>query len=217
MKTYSLLIFDFDGTLVDTLPDIAHYANDILSRYGYHGRPIEEVESVIGWGVHELFTGLIPELAGRRQTLDEMVAAFKEDYTKDPVRSTKAFGGVVEMLEGPLGHVRKAIVTNKPEAMTRRILERLDLTRHFERIIGQTEGGPLKPDPESTLAVIREAAVSPARTVFIGDSMVDRRTAKNAGIDFVWMSHGYDNSPAGLPGIHCMDSARQWSLLVEPE
>ncbi|HXV18839.1 MAG TPA: HAD hydrolase-like protein, partial [Candidatus Omnitrophota bacterium] len=132
MKKYKLLVFDFDGTLVDTAPDIALHANDVLKRYGFDCHTVERVKSAVGHGVHELLKGLSSGFGGDAAKLEEAVHLFKKLYWAHPVVKTVPYPGVETSLSGPLKVFKKAIVTNKPHELTQKILERLSMKRYFD-------------------------------------------------------------------------------------
>ncbi len=213
MKKYDLLIFDLDGTLVDTLEDIAYHANSVLAEHDLPMRTIAEVRRAIGWGVHELLLELAPGLGHDAARLEAAVDLFKKKYREEPVIKTDAFDGVRRILEGPLSKTKKAIVTNKPQDITEQILSTLGLAKHFEMTIGMHAGFLPKPDPSSILHVMGSLAVLPEKTVFVGDSEVDAFAALNAGIDFAWVSYGYDR-PREMRAIAQFSCANQWQSLV---
>ncbi len=214
MKKYKLILFDFDGTLVDTVADIAYYANAVLSDYGFRERPVAEVRKAIGWGVHELLKGLTPEAPLDGERLEQAVDLFKKKYREKPVRLTKPFPHVTAMLEGPLAAVSKAIVTNKPQDITGQILKELGLDRHFLMTIGTNAGFPPKPDSSGTLHVMKTLSFPPEAVVYVGDSGVDAALAENAGIDFAWVSYGYDRPEKGGHAF-TFSSAQEWGRLLE--
>jgi phosphoglycolate phosphatase len=210
---YQLLLFDFDGTLVDTVSDIGHYANQILKSRGYPRASIPDVKHAVGWGVHELLQILAPGFRSDPSDLEKAVEEFKAAYRARPVRVTKPFPFVDEMLAGPLKKARRAIVTNKPQDITLRILDELDLAKYFEAVIGVGGDFPPKPDPSSVLHLIGRAGVAKERTLYIGDSCVDAETSALAGIDFAWMSYGYQ-ALGDAPAKFRFDSAAEWEKLV---
>ncbi len=215
MKGYPLVIFDFDGTLVDTAPDIAHYANVILADYGYAPCGLREVKNAIGKGVHELLKGLAPGFGDHPDKLERAVVEFRARYSENPVLSTKPYPHVVRMLEGSLGAARKAIATNKPQDITERILKILSLDRHFEMVIGMGSPFPPKPDPASLEHIVGRFGVKKGEAVLVGDSAVDAEAARRAGIDFVWMEYGYDASPGMDSAVkNRFSSASKWAFLA---
>ncbi len=189
---YSLIIFDFDGTLVDTVEDIAFHANAVLEEYGQPVREVDVVRQAVGHGVHELLKGIAPYFNNKEEELERAVASFKRRYGLEPVRHTKPYPGALEALKGPLAGAKKAIITNKPHDLTEAILLTLGLREFFEIVIGTGIGYPLKPDPGSVNEVRARLSASRAQTAFVGDSRVDYETAANAGVDFYWASYGYD-------------------------
>jgi phosphoglycolate phosphatase len=210
MKSYHLVIFDFDGTLVDTLQDIAYYANLVLREFGSMDRSPDDVKKAIGWGVRELFSNLSPELGRDPGRLEEAVARFRKYYNENPVRATRPMPGVREALAGPLEDVKKAIITNKPQDVTKSILKQLKLEAYFDPVIGMHGSYPPKPDPASTFFTMQFHGVVPNETVLIGDSRVDFETARAAGVDFIWMTNGYDDSLKGERAVTRFPSAWGW-------
>ena len=212
-KKYQLILFDFDGTLVDTAPDIALYANRVLEEYGYSKKSLEEVKGGVGRGVHELMKDLAPPFGEKPQELDEAVARFKKYYWDRPVVQTRPFRGVREVLAGDLAPVKKAIVTNKPESLALKILEELSMVHFFDKVIGLDAGYPPKPDPTSVREILKELNVEAAQTVLIGDSKIDAETCQNSGIDFVWVDYGYDTIDGYQP-VETFSSPQSWGKLA---
>jgi phosphoglycolate phosphatase len=213
MKKYSLLLFDFDGTLVDTVGDIAYYVNRVLAEAGYSRHDVEEVKRAIGLGVHELFHGLEPKLELGTQRLEQMVESFKAQYRMKPVRETKPYPHVLEMLAGKLADTPKAIVTNKPQDITEQILRELGMSHHFQYLIGMHAGYPPKPDPAAMEFIIAKLDQPKNGVVYLGDSRVDSMTCQNAAVDFVWMDYGYDHLEADNY-LHRFSSALDWAKLI---
>ena len=212
MKKYELIIFDFDGTLVDTMGDIAHYANRTLVRYGYSQRQTKEVQRAVGWGVHELLKKLEPDFGRDEARLEEAVIFFKNAYQKNPVHSTVAYQYVKEMLGGPLNGINKAIVTNKPQEITMAILKELKLDPYFLMVIGINAGFPPKPDPAAAHHIMQALKTSPDKTLFIGDSGIDGETSQNAGVDFGWVDYGYHELMETKP-LFRFSNAAEWATI----
>ena len=210
---YRLILFDFDGTLVDTVSDIAFYVNEVLRERGFASVSVESVKGAVGWGVHELLKTLAPGFAEDPEGLDRSVERFKTAYRARPVRVTRPFPYVVDMLKGPLKNTKKAIVTNKPQDITLRVLEELKLGGYFEAVIGTQADFPPKPDPSASLHVMGSMGVPREETIYIGDSRVDAETSVKAGIDFGWVDYGYQG-PGDLTPHHTFSSAAQWGRLV---
>ena len=202
-KRYRLLIFDFDGTLVDTAPDIERAANKVLGDRGFPARGLDDVKTAIGKGVHELLRKLTAPRPLESGDLETATQEFKTYYRDHLLDHSRIYPGVVETLEGPLRGVKKAIVTNKPQDLTMRILEELRLTSFFERTIGTGAEFRAKPDPEAVRFVGDDLGIGADETILIGDSSVDCRTAQNAGIDFAWVKYGYED---------VLEAAAQWTF-----
>lgn len=212
-KKYDLLVFDFDGTLVHTITDIAYYANFTLSAFGYPEHPEAAVQKAVGWGVHELLKKLEPDFVSDAARLEEAVAFFKKHYEEIPARFAEPYPHVREMLSGPLAAVKKAILTNKPQEITLRILRELDIDVYFEGIVGLHAGFPPKPDPAGMLHLMKKLGVSPEKTLFVGDSGVDAETSRNAGVDFGFVEYGYDADAGQSPAFR-FKNAGEWAKLV---
>ena len=210
---YKLLLFDLDGTLVDTVGDIAHYVNEVLLERNHKPVSVIQVKEAIGWGVHELLKILAPDFCADPEGLERAAESFKDRYKSTPVLKTRPFPGVAEALEGPLKKTHKAIVTNKPQDIALRVLDTLQLRHCFEEVIGTLGDFPPKPDPTSCLHLMRRFGVTPDATVYIGDSSVDAETSVAAGIDFAWMEHGYQ--PAGnIVPRYRFSGAAEWKGLI---
>lgn len=210
---YRLILFDFDGTLVDTVGDIAYHANCVLVKRGYEACSIARVKEAVGWGVHELFKCLAPAVGEDPAGLDEAVDEFKRAYRAQPVRETLPFPGVVGMLEGPLGKTLKAIVTNKPQDITLRILDELGIARFFKHVIGMHEGFPPKPDPAGIREMMDRFGADAGSTVYVGDSCVDAETSLAAGVDFAYVEYGYQALKGYEPAFR-FSSAAEWRALA---
>lgn len=208
------MIFDFDGTLVDTAPDIAYHANAVLKKYRFKTRSLSAVKKAIGHGVHELLKDLGFE--GNEAALEAAVLEFKKKYTQEPVLTTTPYPHVRRMLSGPLKKIRKTIITNKPQALTDKILDHLDLGKFFELVIGEGGEYPRKPDPASVRHTLRRFKARPERTVLIGDSQVDYDTADRAGIDFIHVRYGYDVSFRPQK-VRRVESAADWLKALNAE
>lgn len=213
---YDLIIFDLDGTLVDTAPDIMASANWVMLKTGYPQRNLIEVKHAIGRGVHELLNQLSsgtdrPALEG--DALEEACGIYREHYVNNLVVDSKEFDGVTEMLRGPLRNARKAIVTNKPHVLTDRLLKEVGFEGIFDPVIGTGWKYAAKPSGEGVLAAAAHHGVRPDRTILIGDSEIDRQTAVNAGIHFGWVSYGYDTVTRD-GSFRVFDNPRQWEELA---
>ena len=187
------IIFDFDGTLVDTAPDIASSVNAVFSAAGFRRRSVTEVEQAIGSGVRELMRRLLRSESREEEVFRSAVTAFRRHYAAHLVVQSRPYPGVREQLGGRLKPFRKAVVTNKPHDMTVEILERLGLSEFFDGVIGTGGGFPPKPDPSAVRHILARWGVGPGRAILIGDSAVDLETAREAGTAFAWVTYGYEH------------------------
>ncbi|MFQ5330336.1 MAG: HAD family hydrolase [Thermodesulfobacteriota bacterium] len=185
-----LLIFDLDGTLIDSSEDIAWSVNRTLERLGIVPLPHGVILSYIGWGVKMLLEQALPE--DRKELLNEAKGIFLDLYSRHLTVKTRPYPGVEETLHDLHGRgLKMAIVTNKPVAFTREILDTLSLTPLFTPILGGDSVRRKKPHPESAETVLRSHSLSPAYALFIGDSRIDIETGKAACIDTIGAAYGF--------------------------
>lgn len=190
------VIFDLDGTLIDSLADIAASLNHALAELGQPTRTIDEVRGLVGYGASELVRGaLAPE---RRDALfEDVLARYRARYRTHLVVETRPYEGVEEMLEAlEVRGVAKAILTNKPHAASREITEALLGRFRWDAVIGQREGVPHKPDPAGALEIARALGAPPSAFYFVGDGDTDMRTARNAGMEAVGCLWGFRDRAA---------------------
>jgi len=187
MKPIRLIIFDLDGTLVNTLEDIAHSVNFTLGRLG---RPLlhrDTVRQYVGDGMEMLLTRA---LGGYTGLLEEAKGIYMVHQSGNLVVSSRLYPGVKETLE----HFRSlpmAVVTNKTLEFSEPLLEQLGIRPYFSMIIGADAGLPLKPAPDAFLSIMRNLAVPKERTVVVGDGTTDIRAGKAAGITTCAVTYGF--------------------------
>lgn len=191
MNGNKTVIFDLDGTLLDTLPDIAENINIMLKHYGYPERSYAEMRKFIGCGARNLVKDSIGVPLSEKE-LDERLAYYNEIYTASSSPATKLFDGVAEMLEGLKARGYKiAVLTNKPQATTDRVVKEHLSRAGFDLVVGQREGVKIKPDKEAALYIMKTLGASPENTYMVGDGETDVMTAVNAGIHGVAVLWGY--------------------------
>jgi phosphoglycolate phosphatase len=193
-----LLVFDLDGTLVDTAPDLVDTLNAVFEREGMPPVPYEEARMMIGGGAKAMLVrGL--ETEGRAVTaelLDRLFGDFLAYYASHIAVRSRPFPGLVEALDllSARGH-RFAVCTNKLESLSVLLLNELGLAERFEAICGQDTFGIQKPDPEILRRTIASAGGVAGKAVMIGDSATDIRTARAAGIPVIAVDFGYSERP----------------------
>ncbi len=187
---YKLLICDLDGTLVDTVGDIADALNAALSNASHGARHDDAaVRAMIGEGAHELMKKASAWEVGAK--LDGLTADFLARYSARLVARTVPYPGVVDALTKITSKIPAAVATNKPGGHSREILDRLNLSRFFFRVLGADDVARRKPDPEMVHAILAEAKVAPKDALYVGDSLIDAETARAAGVDLCLVSYGY--------------------------
>jgi excinuclease ABC subunit C len=192
-----LIIFDLDGTLVDTFHDIAAAANHGLSLLGRPEQDLDLIVSRVGGGGRNLMAKCLGEGATDDE-IDRAFAGWKEYYLAHPCVHARPYPGVRETLEAMRRRgVRLAVLSNKLHELTVEILHRLELSEYFDAIQGETPSKPRKPDPGEILRWIEEYGLSRDEVVMVGDGEADVRVARNAGVGLVAVSYGV-NSEASL-------------------
>lgn len=186
-RVYDLFIFDLDGTLIDSVGDIADSLNETLAEYGLPPYDDARVAGFIGSGVKELIRRALP--ARMHAELDEVVARYRARYLKWPTRRTTLYLGVKPTLERLPGE--KAVATNKPGALARRILDELGVAGQFAAVLGEDDVGRTKPDPLIVDLLRGKSGATKRRTLYVGDSLVDADTADAAGVDLALVTYGY--------------------------
>ncbi len=185
-----LIVFDLDGTLVDSQRDLAESANDMLAHYGAPPLAVSDVAAMVGDGARQL---VARALAAASVNADPSTALekFLSFYSRRLLVHTKPYARIPETVRVLSERATLAVLTNKPEALSRRLLEHFDLSRHFAWVIGGDSGFARKPDPAALSYLIRSAAVGPSSSIMIGDSMVDVETARGAGSHVCVASYGF--------------------------
>jgi phosphoglycolate phosphatase len=194
-----LAIFDLDGTLVDSRRDLTDASNDMLGSFGAAPLAEEQVVAMVGEGAATLVARL---LAARELDVapNEALARFLDAYDRRLLNHTRPYEGIPLVLDELSAFASLAVLTNKPSAATIRVLEGLDLHRRFSAVIGGDSPYGRKPAPAGVHALIASAADRQERTVLVGDSAIDVRTARAAGVHVCVARYGFGFSamPADL-------------------
>lgn len=191
------VVFDLDGTLIDSAPDLQAAINRILAEAGRGPLAVEAVKAMVGDGVPKLVERAFAATGGLPDDMAAWVARFGEDYENCGFPLTHPFAGTLAVLAQlrdaglPL-----ALCTNKPQVATEEILERLGLAGFFGAVIGgDAVPGMRKPHPGHLLAAIKALGVEPARSVMVGDHLNDLSCARGAGMPVVLCAYGYSRTP----------------------
>lgn len=192
---YRHMVFDLDGTLVDSLTDIANAANHVLTQLGLAPLSIDVVRSYIGDGARVLLQRALGERYQSR--VDEALALFLPRYTQHLLDHTRTYDGIPEALaELSMAGVVLTVLTNKPEGMARAILQGLDLAGYFTIVVGGDSLPQKKPDPAGLHHIRKLSGAAPATMLLVGDTPVDLVTARAAQVAFCGVGWGF--APAAL-------------------
>ncbi|MEE1045029.1 MAG: HAD family hydrolase [Olegusella sp.] len=187
---YTTAIFDMDGTILDTLDDLADSVNYALGLHGMPASPRPEVRQHLGNGMDYLIAHSVP--AGTSHELEQQVLAeFKADYAKRCVVKTAPYPGILDLMaELRRRGIARAVVSNKGDFAVQELVERY-FPGVFDAAVGERKGVRRKPAPDTVYAVMDELGADPVDTVYIGDSEVDVETARNAGIACIAVDWGF--------------------------
>jgi phosphoglycolate phosphatase len=181
--TYRAVIFDLDGTLLDTLADIGRAANEVLARLDFPTHPLDAYRYFVGDGVGMLFTKALPAGAVREDVLARCGAEFREAYGRGWNVETRVYDGVPELLDELANRGRKlAVLSNKPDSFTKDCVRHYLSAWRFEAVLGQREGVPRKPDPAAAGEILNQLATPAEQVLYLGDTAVDMQTARAAGV-----------------------------------
>lgn len=193
IKRNKAVIFDLDGTLIDSVPDIAENINIMLKKFGYKPLSEEEVKSHVGHGARNLVKDCIG-LPLTDNELDERLAFYNEKYTASGSPHTRLFDGVKDMLARlKAAGFKTAILTNKPQETTDNVVQNYMSDMGFDKIVGQSGSVKCKPDKTATLAILNEFDVLPENAYFVGDGDADVQTALNSGVNGIFVLWGYSS------------------------
>ena len=185
-----LVVFDLDGTLIDSRLDLAASANRLLEEFGARPLSVAQVVSMVGEGARVL-VGRVLDAAEVTADRDVAMRRFLEIYDEHLVDETRLYDGVLDTLQALDGRVAMALLTNKPRHHSVRILEALGVRSFFAEVIGGDEAWPRKPDPGALQHLMASAGATPRTTIMVGDSMVDVETARRASAGICIAQYGF--------------------------
>lgn len=187
-----LVIFDLDGTLLNTIEDLGHAANYALEQNGYATHAIASYPFFVGNGVKKLIERVLPEDCRDADTVSKILKDFKDYYNDHSFDYTKPYDGIPELL-ADLRHkgVKVAVASNKYQTAVESIIAHFFPSVDFAAVEGQKDGVKTKPDPSIVFQILAKAKAPKADALFVGDSGVDMETARRACIDSVGVSWGF--------------------------
>ena len=189
---YYAVIFDLDGTLADTLEDIADTMNRTLATFGYPTHEYDAYRYFVGNGLRNLVTQCLPESCRTDEIIKTCFDRMIADYERNYINKTKLYDGCPELLDSLSSHhIKLAVLSNKADSITQKICNQLLGNWKFDVILGANELFPRKPNPQSALFIAEKMGVMPANVCYIGDSDVDMKTAIAAGFYPVGAGWGF--------------------------
>ncbi|RIJ22105.1 HAD family hydrolase [Henriciella barbarensis] len=204
------IVFDLDGTLVDTAPDLHIALNHCLSEAGFESVPFESIRHMIGQGAKAMIEkGLAFQGVSQATTeVEPLWQSFLDYYEANICSKSRPFKDATRSLEAltEMG-ATLAICTNKTQHLAETLIGKLGLTSHFASICGADSVPQKKPSGEHILYTVDRANGSPAKAIMIGDSQTDERAARNAGLPFVYVTFGYGPAPEQWDDTRCRASS----------
>ena len=216
MKKYDTVIFDLDGTLLNTLEDLADAVNFVMRKNHYPQRTIEEVRRFVGNGIRRLMELAVPENISETE-FEQVFEEFKNYYTEHCQIKTCAYDGVMPLLKHLYENgYAMAIVSNKNHAAVCELND-IYFKDYIEVAIGQKDGIRKKPAPDTVVQALKELGKTKERAVYVGDSEVDFATAKNSEMDCVLVTWGFRNSEElkEFWPVAFVDTAEQLQMILE--
>jgi phosphoglycolate phosphatase len=205
---YDACIFDLDGTLLNTLPDLVMLTNRALAEAGFPSRTQAEILSYVGNGARALMNQAVPQTADPA-AVEEALARWKELYPEYGHKRTAPYPGIVDALKILKAHgLKLAVLSNKFDAATREVIDRY-LPGIFQVVHGECDEIPRKPDPTGLLRTVRELDAIPARSVYIGDAPGDMLVARAAGTFALGVGWGYRS-------VEDLEKARANAVIADP-
>ncbi|MDI6845885.1 MAG: HAD family hydrolase [Candidatus Saccharicenans sp.] len=176
------VIFDLDGTLLNTIEDITRTLNLVLTRHGFRQYSEEDCKLMVGEGMEVLIKRAVPEIADNPEAIQEIIREYRQEYTRTYRENSRPYPEIPEVLMAlKKAGVKMAVLSNKSHEFTTRMTSEL-LPVEFDLILGAQPGLPVKPDPEPLRVVLEKLGLQPEEVVYVGDTSVDMETARAAGV-----------------------------------
>lgn len=197
---FKAVLFDLDGTLLNTLDDIADSMNSILIKSGYPAHPVDSYKKFVGDGMENLIKRVLPGAFHKPEIIEDLVGQMKEEYSKRQDIKTRPYPGIRELLENlTRQNIRLSILSNKPDEMTKSVVSHYFPEKPFDIVMGQKDGSPQKPDPFGALEIADFLQINPKEFLYLGDTDTDMKTAASAGmypVGVLWGFRSYEELKA---------------------
>lgn len=189
---YKAVIFDLDGTLLNTIEDLANSMNAVLAREGFPTHDVEAYKYFVGNGMRNLVKRALPEDCRSEEQVDRYLEAMKQEYSLRWDEKTQPYEGIPELLDRlkEMG-IKTAVLSNKPHEFTKLTISRILSRWEFDAVLGERPSVPRKPDPAGALEIVRLLGLSPDEFLYVGDTGTDMETACAAGIYAVGALWGF--------------------------
>ncbi len=186
-------LFDLDGTLVDSLQDIANAMNEVLQHRHFDTHPLEAYNTFVGDGMEELIRRVLPtEIEPCSRLIEAMVLEMKTAYALHWREHAFPYAGIREMLAALIASdIRVGILSNKPDDFVREMVAFVFPEIKFETVRGVTVGGPIKPSPDGAIAILADWGLEPSEVLYVGDTNTDMATGKNSGMFTMGVTWGF--------------------------
>ena len=180
---YKGVMFDLDGTLIDTITDLATSANSVMAQHGFPVHPVASYKQFVGDGIAMLTRRALPENMRNETTVRSCTAAVLEEYTQHSKDATIAYDGIHDLLKGlMLEGYSLAVLSNKPDVLTKELIQYYFPCVRFAGVFGARDNVPRKPDPAAALEILAALGIKPEECMYLGDSKTDMQTAVAAGM-----------------------------------
>lgn len=191
-----LVIFDLDGTLLNTIADLAHSTNYALNKLGYPTHEIEKYNFMVGNGIDKLFERALPEGEKSKENVLRVRKEFVPYYDIHNADDSRPYPGIPELLSYLQdAGIQITVASNKYQAATQKLIDHYFPEIHFTAVFGQREGIKVKPNPTVVFDILEVAKVTKEEVLYVGDSGVDMQTAANAGVTVCGVTWGFRHVP----------------------
>ena len=214
-----LAIFDLDGTLLDTVADLANATNQALAQCGYPTHPTDAYYQFVGNGINMLFFRALPEEARTDENVMRIRSLFVPYYNEHNADDSRPYPGITELLEALQEKgIALAVASNKYQQATHKLVTHFFPHIRFSAIYGQREGIPVKPDPTIVFDILRDTGIAREHTMYIGDSGVDMLTARHAQVESIGVTWGFrdEEELRENDACHIVSQAHEILTLIAP-